>query len=411
MSHVSPRKPSQTRASEYTCSPTGGGARTKTKTQSTNSKDDDDDGSNNNTGSSDLDVVLDSIVELEVEVMPEDDDCLCNGLDDGDDEDKEEKEQEDEQKDDEEDLECLREFGIPREQIKLLRILRAQLNNAEEDAEEDDIIRLVVDLSNKVHQITKKVNYHRDKLRRMEGIKQQQIIKLLRKEIREAFETFTVGWIKKFGDASNLGQKLDGKPLGVLLAFAVNQSIFLETEDSTGVPYDKMDLLNCCLMFLMRHTFYSILLQGGTDKEILTTELAEKLFLELVTFMDASPLCCQATVDDPEGNSWKTLLKQFKKIAPEIGISETKIVTFMFLVGNLCVAIRALDYHVSTGCEEPFKLLVCSIRTSKRGFKNKMCDIINSSILVVLNNPHPMSSMLGITTSDDFLQKFLQNKP
>ena len=64
-----------------------------------------------------------------------------------------------------------------------------------------------------------------------------------------------------FPHSGNFGQDLNDKELGVLLAFAVNHSM---GNDGTA-DFDKMDLLNCCLMYLMKHTFYSILLQGGTE--------------------------------------------------------------------------------------------------------------------------------------------------
>ena len=145
---------------------------------------------------------------------------------------------------------------------------------------------------------------------------------------------------------ANLGQdfsKLDVKKFGVLFAFAIESS----KRYKGTAPYDRMDLLNCCIMYFLRHTVYSILLEGKTDKDVLTTDMAEEFFLQHAKLFDFNTVCCEATKDCPEGNKYPEMWKQLKNRSNQWNIEKQDAEAFWSLAGNINVDYRAVACKVS----------------------------------------------------------------
>ena len=145
---------------------------------------------------------------------------------------------------------------------------------------------------------------------------------------------------------ANLGQdfsKLDVKKFGVLFAFGIESS----KRYKGTAPYDLMDLLNCCIMYFLRHTVYSILLEGKTDEDVLTTDMAEEFILHHATLLDFNPVLCEATKDCPEGNKYPEMWRQLKNRSNQWNIEKQDAEAFWSLAGNINVDYRAVSCKVS----------------------------------------------------------------
>ena len=145
---------------------------------------------------------------------------------------------------------------------------------------------------------------------------------------------------------ANLGQnfsKLDVKKFGVLFAFAIESS----KRYKGTAPYDLMDLFNCCIMYFLRHTVYSILLEGKTDEDVLTTDMAEEFILQHAKLFDFNPACCEATKDCPEGNKYPEMWRQLKNRSNQWNIEKQDAEAFWSLAGNINVDYRAVACKVS----------------------------------------------------------------
>jgi len=221
---------------------------------------------------------------------------------------------------------------------------------------------------------------------------------------------------------ANLGQnfsKLDVKKFGVLFAFAIESS----KRYKGTAPYDLMDLFNCCIMYFLRHTVYSILLEGKTDKDVLTTDMAEEFFLQHAKLFDFNPACCEATKDCPEGNKYPEMWRQLKNRSNQWNIEKQDAEAFWSLAGNINVDYRAVACKVSLyhhicftfvsnsngisltlshylfsfklGTGDPFRLYVSSIRTRKQAHDNQNGNSKKSDVLNVFYGTHPQHLSSG----------------
>ena len=215
-------------------------------------------------------------------------------------------------------------------------------------------------------------------------------------EIEKIFENFMAKFIKYFPDVINLGQKLSGKSHGVMLCFAIAECIDHIGTKLDKYPdnfFDKMDLDEVCLKFFIKHTFYSHMLDGGTDKVQFTTEMARKVFEKYFDIFDAILLCCKGTTANPEGNKWSVMMKQLK--SHNGGISDDQdLMSLWWLAANLMSDLRALHYHVKTG--QQYTLLTASIRNMLKCHENENGDVLESPIIKILISPHPQAAITSL---------------
>ena len=215
-------------------------------------------------------------------------------------------------------------------------------------------------------------------------------------EIEQIFEDFMDEFIKYFPDVINLGQKLSGKSHGVMLCFAIAECIDHIGTKLDKYPnhfFDKMDLDEVCLQFFIKHTFYSHMLDGKTDPEQFTTEMARKVFEKYFDIFDAILLCCKGTTANPEGNKWSVMMKQLK--SNNGGISDDQdLMSLWWLAANLMSDLRALHYHVETG--QQYTLLTASIRNMLKCHENENGDVLESPIIKILVSPHPQATICAL---------------
>jgi len=214
-------------------------------------------------------------------------------------------------------------------------------------------------------------------------------------EIEKIFENFMAEFIKYFPDVINLGQKLSGKSHGVMLCFAIAECIDHIGTKLDKYPdhlFDKMDLDEVCLQFFIKHTFYSHMLDGGTDKVRFTTEMARKVFEKYFDIFDAILLCCKGTTANPEGNKWSVMMKQLKSHNGDI--QDKDLMSLWWLAANLMSDLRALHYHVKTG--QQYTLLAASIRNMLKCHENENGDVLESPIIKILISPHPQAAITSL---------------
>ena len=187
--------------------------------------------------------------------------------------------------------------------------------------------------------------------------------KITKEGVQSLFKDFAAEFNEIYPDIINLGQTLQGKSHGVMMCFAIDACIsFMK---GTGY-FDKMDSEEQCVMYNMMHTFYSIMLDGGTDSEQFTTDVAEKVFKEHFDLWDFVPVCCEGTEKNPEGNKWHVLLRQLNDNATNIGLDSKDRETFWWLLGNINSAFRPLFNFANTG--KPYTMLVTSITAMQKGY-------------------------------------------
>ena len=190
----------------------------------------------------------------------------------------------------------------------------------------------------------------------------------------------------------NLGQEITGKSHGFELCFAIAASILNDNE----AEYDQMDFKNCCISYLIRHTWRSHLLDGGTDREtkgdLFTTDVAEKGFKKFYDLTDSIVECCDSTDTDPLGNQWQSMERQLRKESNTYHLKGKDRMTFWWLVANLNSSLRALYYYAKE--KKQYTLMTSSVRNRRQKYDNHDAGVVlESPIMKVLNNPHPEAIM------------------
>ena len=235
-------------------------------------------------------------------------------------------------------------------------------------------------------------------------------------EVKDCLKVITNKFKDYFPEGMpNFGQVLSDKRMGALFNFAIDECMdYL----GGGDFYDKMDPEEVCLMYYIRNTLRTCLLEGGTDSEtkgkVFTTDAADKMFKVNVDMIDAILLCCAGTVDNPEGNKMSTLQQQLRTYSESFGFRGKDRMTFWWFVGKLNASLRPLYYHAKVGKDvgEKYVLDINSITAAKEGYGMDDGEaLLSSPLLEVYRVPHPETIMSYLAShSEEVINSYTDHK-